>query len=153
MKLSELVRRSVSLAERALEAVDVRVKVADRTVMCAPPLMVQVLTNLIENAGHAARRGGWIEVSAYSEGGRLTVEVADSGGGVPLEMRDRVFEPFFTTKAPGVGTGLGLPLARDIILRHGGLLEIRERNGCAAFVIDLPEGTPAETMSSAANAV
>jgi signal transduction histidine kinase len=66
------------------------------------------------------------------------VEVADSGPGVPLALRDRIFQPFFTTKAPGEGTGLGLAMARAIVQRHNGHLEIRERGGRAAFVIDLP---------------
>jgi two-component system, NtrC family, sensor kinase len=49
-----------------------------------------------------------------------------------------VFEPFFTTKPTGVGTGLGLPLARDIVHRHGGVLEIRERGTQTFFVMELP---------------
>jgi signal transduction histidine kinase len=63
-------------------------------------------------------------------------EIADSGPGVPPELRDRVFEPFYTTKT--IGTGLGLPLARDIVERHGGVLEIRQRGGRPVFVVDLP---------------
>jgi signal transduction histidine kinase len=111
--------------------------------------MVQVLTNLIENAAHAAGEGGWVEIDGRASGGRITVEVADSGPGVPMELRDRVFEPFFTTKAPGAGSGLGLPLARAIVLRHGGVLEIRERGARPVFVVDLPHSG----VDTAANAV
>jgi signal transduction histidine kinase len=57
-------------------------------------------------------------------------------------MRDHVFEPFFTTKPAGKGTGLGLPLARAIVGRHGGTLDIRERDGRARFVIELPFHSP-----------
>jgi signal transduction histidine kinase len=136
----ELVRRAVALAHRALDGVEVRAELeGDRTLLCAPPLMIQVLTNLIENAGHAAGTGGWVEIAGRSAGGRITVEIADSGPGVPVELRDRVFEPFFTTKPPGSGSGLGLPLARAIILRHGGVLEIRERGTRPVFVVDLPQ--------------
>jgi two-component system NtrC family sensor kinase len=66
------------------------------------------------------------------------VEVSDSGPGVPPQLRERVFEPFYTTKPAGIGTGLGLSLARDIIHRHGGILEIRERASRACFVAELP---------------
>jgi signal transduction histidine kinase len=55
-----------------------------------------------------------------------------------VALRDRIFQPFFTTKAPGEGSGLGLAMARAIVQRHGGMLDIRERNGRAAFVIELP---------------
>jgi signal transduction histidine kinase len=136
--LAELVQRAIKLAHGALVGVDVRTSFAlTGTVRCAPPLLVQVLTNLIENAGHAAGSGGWIEVRAKTAGGTVTVEVADSGPGVPPELRERVFEPFFTTKAPGVGTGLGLSLARNIVHRHGGVLEIRPRGTGSSFVIEL----------------
>jgi signal transduction histidine kinase len=135
----ELFERSITLARRALTGIEVRNRLPrDLEIVCAPPLMTQVLTNLIENAGHAAAPGGWIEIRAIIENGRINLEIADSGGGVPHELRDRVFEPFFTTKPVGKGTGLGLSVARDIIHRHGGVLEIRDRASQAFFVIDLP---------------
>ncbi|MGE3459457.1 MAG: ATP-binding protein [Kofleriaceae bacterium] len=138
-QLSDLVHRAIELAGPALEGVDVRAELGvEQAVMCAPPLLTQVLTNLIHNAGQAAGRGGWVEVRASSAEGKLLVEVSDSGAGVPLALRERVFEPFFTTKAPGAGTGLGLPLARTIVHRHGGVLEIREHAGRSAFVVELP---------------
>jgi signal transduction histidine kinase len=71
-------------------------------------------------------------------GNDVLVEVADSGSGVPIELRERVFEPFFTTKPPGSGTGLGLSVARTIVAQHGGVLDIRERPAGSAFVIQLP---------------
>jgi signal transduction histidine kinase len=139
VSMGELLQRAITLAQPSLREIAVRDRIElSEPVRCAPPLMVQVLTNLIENAAHAAGAGGWIEIGGHARDGRVTVEVADSGPGVPVELRDRVFEPFFTTKPPGIGTGLGLPLARDILHRHGGILEIREREGRAVFVIELP---------------
>jgi signal transduction histidine kinase len=136
----DLVERAASLARGALKGVDLRISglALDHAVMCAPPLLVQVLTNLIENAGHAAGAGGWVEVQAAHHDRSVTIEVADSGPGVPRELRERVFEPFFTTKQPGAGTGLGLSVARSIVHRHAGVLEIRERAERAVFVIELP---------------
>jgi two-component system NtrC family sensor kinase len=123
----------------ALRGIEVRDRVSAQTpIRCAPTLLVQVLTNLVENAAHAAGKGGWVEIASKAAGGRIVVEVADSGPGVPDELRERIFEPFFTTKAPGVGTGLGLPVARDIVNRHGGVLEVRQRGDRPVFVIDLP---------------
>jgi len=133
----ELVQRAVSLAHPG--SVEIRIDAtADGILKCAPPLLMQVLTNLLENAIYAAGPGGWIQLRTSARTSRFTVEVSDSGPGVPLPLRERVFEPFFTTKPTGIGTGLGLSLARDIVHRHGGVLEIRDRDGHAGFVVELP---------------
>jgi two-component system NtrC family sensor kinase len=137
-QLADLVDRSIALAQPALDRVDVRISLDDRELMCAVPLVIQALTNLIENAGAAAGAGGWIEIAARPDGEHVVIELTDSGGGVPAELRERVFEPFFTTKPPGAGVGLGLSLARSIVHRHGGTLDIRDRVGRAAFVVQLP---------------
>jgi two-component system NtrC family sensor kinase len=140
--VDDLIARSSSLASRALDGVSFRTQsLAKGKLMCAGPLMVQVLTNLIENAAHAAGRGGWVEVRSAVVRERLVIEVTDSGPGVPPEVRDRIFEPFFTTKDPGVGTGLGLSVARTIVHRHRGTLELRQRDGHTSFAIDLPADT------------
>jgi signal transduction histidine kinase len=139
-QIPDIVDRAIVLAQGSLDGIELRKRVAiEGDVICASPLLVQVLTNLIENAAHAVGPGGWIEVQGHAEGGRITVEVADSGAGVPLEMRERVFEPFFTTKDPGKGTGLGLSVARAIVTRHGGVLEIRDRGARPAFVMEIPQ--------------
>jgi signal transduction histidine kinase len=146
VRIGDLVQRAVSLTRPALRGIELREHLdGDATVQCAAPLLVQVLTNLVENAAHAAGQGGWVEVATHAADGRIVVEVADSGPGVPPELRERIFEPFFTTKPVGSGTGLGLPIARDIIHRHGGILEIRERQHRPVFVIDLPNRTAQES--------
>ncbi len=138
--LPDLVQRAVAMAQRSLTGVEIRTQLSqERSVMCAAPLLVQVLTNLIENGAHAAGRGGWVEVRANLDTDQVVVEVSDSGSGVPLALRERIFEPFFTTKPQGVGTGLGLSVARAIVQRHGGVLEVRDRGVRAAFVIELPD--------------
>jgi signal transduction histidine kinase len=53
-------------------------------------------------------------------------------------LRERIFEPFFTTKPPGSGTGLGLTMARQIVERHGGILDVREAPGGTLFHIEVP---------------
>ena len=139
-QIPDLVERAITLASGSLDGLELRKALAvEGQVICAPSLLVQVLTNLIENAAHAAGRGGWIDVEARAEDGKITVEVADSGPGVPMPLRERVFEPFFTTKDPGKGTGLGLSVARAIVTRHGGILEIRDKGGRPAFVMEIPQ--------------
>ncbi|MDB4955825.1 MAG: hybrid sensor histidine kinase/response regulator, partial [Myxococcales bacterium] len=69
----------------------------------------------------------------------VLIEVADSGPGVPDEDRERIFEPFFTTKPDGKGTGLGLPIVRNIIDQHRGQISVgRSDLGGAAFRVVLP---------------
>ncbi|MBC7975867.1 MAG: hybrid sensor histidine kinase/response regulator, partial [Myxococcales bacterium] len=133
----ELLQRAVSLAHPG--SVEIRIDAnSDGILKCAPPLLMQVLTNLFENAIYAAGQGGWMQIRTGAKDSKFTIEVSDSGAGVPFPLRERVFEPFFTTKPTGIGTGLGLSLARDIVHRHGGVLEIRDRGSIACFVVELP---------------
>jgi nitrogen fixation/metabolism regulation signal transduction histidine kinase len=101
-------------------------------------LLCQVLLNLLRNAAEAAR--GHAEVPAVSlcfaqaPGGRVEIEIADNGPGVPESLRQDVFLPFFTTKAKG--TGVGLSLARQIVLAHQGSIALAEADeGGALFRI------------------
>ncbi len=137
--IETLLRRVKSTIRRALEGVELRERLDyTGTVRCAEPLLAQVLTNLLENGAHAAGKGGWIELSTNIDGSRIVVELTDSGPGVPEELRERIFEPFFTTKPAGGGTGLGLSTARDIVLRHGGTLDVRRSGGRSVFRLELP---------------
>jgi signal transduction histidine kinase len=141
--LADVVQRSMLLAHGKLANVELKNRLGDVVLKCAPPLLTQALTNLLENAADAAGPGGWVEITATPDAqvGAVTIEVADSGPGVPQPLRERVFEPFFTTKPASTGTGLGLSLAREIVHRHAGTLEIHDRAAPAsgsAFIIRLP---------------
>jgi two-component system NtrC family sensor kinase len=71
------------------------------------------------------------------------MSVADSGPGIPAQLRERIFEPFFTTKPAGEGTGLGLSIARDIVTEHGGFMDIGDSGeGGAVVNVYLPQGEP-----------
>jgi signal transduction histidine kinase len=138
--LPDVIERAITLLRPSLKGIDLRQHhAALPPIRCAAPLLVQVITNLIENGVHAAGPGGWVEVSSHTTEDAIVIEVTDSGPGVPLELRERIFEPFFTTKPPGAGTGLGLAVARDIVQRHGGTLEVRARADRSLFAIELPQ--------------
>ena len=85
----------------------------------------QVWTNLVDNAVDAMDGQGTLTVRTRAEGDWIVVEIADTGSGMRPEVAARAFEPFFSTKDVGQGTGLGLDIARRIVVeRHGGLIEI-----------------------------
>jgi signal transduction histidine kinase len=99
----------------------------------------QVWTNLIDNAIDAVDGSGRIWIRTSQEPGRLLVEIADDGPGVPEEVQPHVFEPFFTTKDVGEGTGLGLDIARRIVAgNHKGDIRVLSRPGETRFQVRLP---------------
>jgi signal transduction histidine kinase len=85
----------------------------------------QVWTNLVDNAVDAMEASGTVTVRTRTEGEWVVVEIADTGPGMAPEVAARAFEPFFTTKDVGHGTGLGLDIARRIVVeRHAGMIDI-----------------------------
>ncbi len=101
--------------------------------------LTQALLNLVINGLQAVESGGRIEVNAQvdSPAGVMTMEVRDTGPGVPPEKRTAVFEPYFTTKQEG--SGLGLWIAQQIAVAHGGTLEVSNAPaGGAIFRLSLP---------------
>ena len=91
--------------------------------------LAQVFLNLLLNAGDAMAGRGRVVVAGRAEGGRVIVEVDDSGPGLSPEARPRIFDPFFTTKEPGQGTGLGLAVCHGIMESFGGAIEAGEAPG------------------------
>jgi len=88
----------------------------------------QAVINLLLNARQVLRSGGRVVLrSRVGSGGEIVLEVEDDGPGIPPEALPRIFEPFFTTK--GGGTGLGLPIAQQIVERHQGRLEVESAVG------------------------
>jgi signal transduction histidine kinase len=99
----------------------------------------QVWTNLLDNAIDAVDGSGCIWIRTSQEPGRLLVEIADDGPGVPEEVQPRVFEPFFTTKDVGEGTGLGLDTARRIVAgNHKGDIRLLSKPGETRVQVRLP---------------
>jgi PAS domain S-box-containing protein len=119
-----------------------------------PTQMHQIVLNLCVNARDAMPSGGSITIrmenvvfdTAHARvhpdahaGTYVCIEIADTGTGIPEELRDRVFEPFFTTKETGKGTGLGLSTTLAIVKSHGGFIVLRTASGIGTtFSVYLP---------------
>jgi signal transduction histidine kinase len=126
----------------------------------------QVISNLISNAIDAVTEDGTIIVGvqpgAIGRDGGVEIIIADDGSGIAAEHIDHIFEPFYTTKH-GTGTGLGLWVAKEIVERYGGSIEVCPRNNGegtrgATFTIKLPRGSelragkpPASSIKPAEN--
>ena len=109
------------------------------TVPAYPAELNQVWTNLIDNALDAMGGTGTLTLRTFRDGDRLVVEVADTGTGIPAEVRPRIFEPFFTTKPVGEGTGLGLDISyRIIVNKHHGDIRVESEPGRTVFRVYLP---------------
>ncbi len=122
--------------ERQIEC---RLEPGDTCVSADPQLLEQAVINLLRNAADAVRdsQPARIDVSCRSHSGVVSIEIADNGCGVSEANRDQVFVPFFTTKTGG--SGIGLNLARQVALAHGGQLAFRvnEPRG-SVFTLTLP---------------
>jgi signal transduction histidine kinase len=98
--------------------------------------LFRVFANLGQNAVQAGATR--IDVAARRTDGRLVIEVADNGPGLPPRARDKLFQPFAGSARPG-GSGLGLAIARDLMHAHGGDIRLARSDGAGtAFELELP---------------
>jgi signal transduction histidine kinase len=143
---SDAVDMAIRLLSHRLEMCDVQVELNRETrlpeTIADPDQLKEVLVNLMVNASEAMGGGGRIiitEEQAMAEplGPALVIQVGDNGPGVPKSIRTKIFEPFFSTREEG--TGIGLAMARRIVEKHGGWLDLRSNEGeGATFIITLP---------------
>ena len=115
-----------------------------------PQEITRVLLNLISNGFYAATKskthrgdGDYeptLKATTKSLGDRVEIRIRDNGIGIPPGVKEKMFNPFFTTKPPGEGTGLGLSLSYDIIVKqHAGLIDVDTKPGeFTEFRIILP---------------
>jgi len=102
-----------------------------------PDLLEQVVRNLEINAAHAMEMGGTLTAGCRlaSDPGCVEMYIRDTGPGISPEIVDKIFKPFFTTKSEGKGTGLGLPIVKQIVDQHGGGLRLETAAGQGTTVI------------------
>jgi two-component system, NtrC family, sensor kinase len=146
--LNAIVEDSLNLAYHGARAENQEFKIrlersfdpAAGQVELLPQEITRVLLNLISNGFYAAmKRKGEARVNGYEPllaaqtrnlGDRVEIKIRDNGGGILPEVREKMFNPFFTTKPPGEGTGLGLSLSYDIIVKqHSGSIEVETQPG------------------------
>jgi signal transduction histidine kinase len=95
--------------------------------------------NLVQNAAQAMPGGGSLEVVTAAEPGGATIEIRDTGPGIPPDALERIFDPYYTTRESEGGMGLGLTLTRNAVLAHGGDIDARSRAGAGSvFRVRLP---------------
>jgi signal transduction histidine kinase len=97
----------------------------------------QVWANLVDNAIDATP-GGHVKIDACAADGKVVVRVTDDGPGIPADVASRIFDPFYTTKPIGEGTGLGLDIARRIVQRHRGAIDLNTGPNGTEFRVTLP---------------
>jgi signal transduction histidine kinase len=108
-------------------------------VACYPAELNQVWTNIIDNAIGAMGGEGTLTVRTRRDGQNAIVEIADTGPGIPADVRPRIFEPFFSTKGVGEGTGLGLDISwRIVVKKHHGDIRVHTGPGGTTFEVCLP---------------
>jgi signal transduction histidine kinase/FixJ family two-component response regulator len=117
-------------------------------VMGDPVELREVMVNMIYNAVDAMPTGGEIRLGAHELGDRVTIAIADTGTGMPPEVKSRLFNPFFTTKGKA-GTGMGLAVSFGIVRRHDGSIDVEsEVDRGTTFRISLPLATVATSGTS-----
>jgi PAS domain S-box-containing protein len=109
--------------------------------------LAQVFLNLLVNAADAIPEGAVdrneVVLATSLRAGSVAVEVRDTGAGIAAEQLERIFEPFFTTKPVGVGSGLGLPICREIVVSVGGTIQVESTIGVGTTVrVVLPLAAP-----------
>lgn len=111
-----------------------------------PDRLAQILSNLLSNAIKYTRPGGTVSVAAGREGENVRIEVSDTGVGIPPDEQTLIFDPFYRGRLGGrfsEGMGLGLTIARDLALAHGGRLELTSALGQGSrFTLWLPIKLP-----------
>ncbi len=144
--LARLLRETASLFEHAARDRDVRLVVDAPPTLPAqvdPSKVARALGNLLSNALKVVSPGGVVRCALARRDGRATLEVADSGPGVPPHLREQVFDRFFQLEARPGGAGLGLAIVRELVTLHGGSVSIEDApEGGAALRVELPLAAP-----------
>jgi signal transduction histidine kinase len=127
-----------------------------------PQEITRVFLNLISNGFYAAtkrKESGepdfepMLSASTKDLGDKVEIRIRDNGTGIPFEVKEKMFNPFFTTKPAGEGTGLGLSMSHDIVVKqHGGKIDVDTKPGAfTEFIITLPRNGAAQSQPGGTN--
>ncbi len=142
--LSQIVERSVRVIDHSLKVHEIVLEKefgeGDDLIWCDPSGLEQMLIALIINAVEAMEKGGKIRIQTdCSREPDITIQISDTGKGIPAEILPRIFEPFFSSKNSKVSAGLGLSVVYGIVQSHGGNITVKSKVGeGTAFTILLP---------------
>jgi len=155
--LNDIARRTFALRSYYLSTLNITVALdldpSEPKIWADASELQQMLLNLLINAEQAlltVERARTITVRTRADESDTRLEIADSGPGIPAELRTRIFDPFFTAKPEGVGTGLGLSICYGIARDHGGRIWVEsEAAGGARFCVLLPRDQREEARAPA----
>ncbi|HMA93601.1 MAG TPA: ATP-binding protein, partial [Polyangiaceae bacterium] len=127
------------------------------TVLAHEGRLCQVFVNLLTNAAHSIDEGNVekneIRVTTWTEANQICITVGDTGSGISDDNLSRLFEPFFTTKKIGQGSGLGLPISKNIVESYGGTLQVTSEVGKGTQVtVRLPRRAGNQVLDSSTEA-
>jgi signal transduction histidine kinase len=153
-RLADVVRDDVALFEPIARSKKVKIELnvasADAGTHVERAELRQILANILMNGLQVMPNGGRLVIDvgvstslAGREGEWAFVGISDAGKGIAAEDVDRIFQPFFTTQPQREGAGLGLAVARRVLARHGGFIDVKsERNNGTRFTVYLPQRSP-----------
>ncbi len=154
--INEVITGAIELAQAGQEGnsvgIDWQLCESSPVVLADPQNMTQVFLNLILNAVDAMPDGGTLTIVTRIEptekdghdDGNILIEISDTGCGISPDVLPRIFEPFFTTKGHERGTGLGLSVSRNLVIEHGGEIDVESTLGVGTRLrIVLPRFFPA----------
>jgi two-component system nitrogen regulation sensor histidine kinase NtrY len=146
VQVNEVIRGVMQLCQAQLDAPE-RAKISCELqldphlepVAADAELLHRAISNLVLNAMDAMPQGGTLTLRTRNDGGKVLIEVADSGSGLTPEECERIFTPYYTSKQHG--TGLGLAIVQSVVSDHGGRIRVQSEPGRGTtFVIELPRG-------------
>lgn len=135
--LTEVTENYRPLAEKSKKRLILSIRNTLKPILCDPVKLKQCLVNLIKNSLEATSSGDTIHVTAFSNAMYIQLVISDNGHGIDKNKQSHIFEPFATYKKDG--TGLGLPITKQIIEAHNGSIRVFSRlDEGTSFIIALP---------------
>jgi signal transduction histidine kinase len=129
------IEKAIASLESKMQDVDVVRNYQDiAPLRCDPEALQQIWVHLLSNALYASNHQGVVMVGLRAYDNQAEIRIADFGCGIAPDIKDRIFEPFFTTRASGEGGGMGLAIAKKVIEKHQGRIEVQSEVGVGTTV-------------------